>query len=79
MVNAGMTKSPRSRQQPKVHVDSSVAVSITRLPTNGPHPLLIGVPGNDSAAMGRIPSRMTDADPDIPIPKEAKAEYAKLQ
>ena len=27
----------------------------------------------------RLPNHMKDADPDIPILKEAKAEYAKLQ
>jgi hypothetical protein len=26
-----------------------------------------------------LPTHMKDADPDIPILKEAKAEYAKLQ
>ena len=28
---------------------------------------------------GRTPSLWNDADPDIPILKQAKAEYAKLQ
>ena len=45
MGNAGRTtrpNRPRSRQQPKATRGFSVAVSITRPPTTGPHPLPIG-------------------------------------
>jgi hypothetical protein len=40
----------------------------------------VGLPrAKVESKLRRLPNHMKDADPDIPILKEAKAEYVKLQ